>query len=136
MSILAFNRYPQTNERSSVSWLEEFNRPTQHPRPLAHRDDPESAARRRRVGALSMIFHVQLDRVTLRSQSYPRLFRFGMPGDVVQCLLHHSIYVDRRRRIDRDRRSVALVVHVQASLTLDRREIPVNGAFETCLLKN
>src|SRR3954467_3801380 len=136
MSVLAFNRDLQTHERSPLSWLEKFDRPTQHLRPLSHRDDTESAAGGSRVGALSMIFHVQLDHVTLRTQPYPGLLRFGMPGDIVQRLLHHSIHVNRRRRVDGDRRSVALVEHVQPSLTLDRREIPVNRAFETRLLED
>src|SRR5262247_935359 len=128
-------RHAHAHQCPSFAWACEFDRPADERRPLAHCHDAETAMRRRRVGALAVIFDVELEQRTGEAKAHPRLCDAGVPRDIGQRFLKDAIDVNRDRKIDRSGGSDALVRDRNSGLPLDSRNIPVQRPLESDLLE-
>src|SRR5262245_27864059 len=108
-SLRVRQRHAHAHQCPAFSWACEFDRAADERRALAHRYDAETTPRRRQVGALAVIFDVELEQRTGEAKAHPRLCDAGVPRNIGQRFLKDAIDVNRDREIDWRGASNALV---------------------------
>src|SRR5262249_22683599 len=132
------SRNPQTDQRSTISRMKKVEGSPHQFGAFAHGYYPNSFSRFRRLrhDSFSVVFYFQLQTLFQKAKPYPCLTSTSVACDVVQCLLQHTIDVNRRRAVNLKWLARFFIRYDNACLPFHSRNVPFESRLESCFVEN
>src|SRR5437763_12695110 len=121
----------QSNQGSALRWPCEFHPAAQQLGAFAHGYQSNSLLRFLRYETFAMIFDFELKILRQKLQANPSLPDPGMPGDIIQRLLHDAIKMNGGIAVHRKRSSGFFIAYVNACLPFHHCQIPLHNVLDT-----